>query len=346
MGRGVHGASAQAATGPLGLRPEPASGLDHSAGVPLRVIDMFAGIGGFSLGLHRAGRFETVAVAELDAYASKVLALRFPNAPNVGDVTTAEYPDADIICAGFPCQDISFAGAGAGLAGARSGLWREVVRAVRMVRPRFTLLENVAALLSRGMGTVLGDLAEVGHDAQWDCIPAGAVGAPHVRDRIWILAQPQHSYADGIGSHRAEVHLEGEAKPAHKQVCISGPLGSLLADSARELRNRRGIGAEQNWRAQPANGGKNVADAERLGQSGSGQPVVASGPASGEDRQAANVESGGIGSIWAVEPNVGRVAHGVPSRVDRLRCLGNAVVPKIPELIGRAILASMNAEAA
>lgn len=93
----------------------------------LRVIDMFAGIGGFSLGLHRAGGFETVAFAEVDPYASRVLAARFPGVPNLGDVTKAEYPHADIICAGFPCQDISNAGKRAGITGSRSGLWREVV---------------------------------------------------------------------------------------------------------------------------------------------------------------------------------------------------------------------------
>jgi DNA (cytosine-5)-methyltransferase 1 len=160
----------------------------------LRVIDMFAGIGGFSLGLHRAGGFETVAVAESDPYASKVLTKHFPDAPNVGDVTVAEYPHADIICAGFPCQDISLAGLGAGLAGARSGLWREVVRAVRVVRPLYALLENVAALLGRGMGTVLGDLAEERYDAEWDCFQACDIGAPHRRDRIYIVA-----HADGYG---------------------------------------------------------------------------------------------------------------------------------------------------
>jgi DNA (cytosine-5)-methyltransferase 1 len=157
---------------------------------PYKVLSLFAGIGGFDLGLERTGGFETVAFAETDPYASRVLTTRFPGVPNLGDVTVAEYPNADVICAGFPCQDISVAGLGAGLAGARSGLWREVVRAIRVVRPRFTILENVAALLNRGMGTVLGDLAEIGHDAEWDCVQASAIGAPHRRDRIYIVAYP------------------------------------------------------------------------------------------------------------------------------------------------------------
>jgi DNA (cytosine-5)-methyltransferase 1 len=320
-----------------------------AAGGKYKVLSLFAGIGGFDLGLERTGRFETVAVAETDPYASKVLALRFPHAPNVGDVTTAEYPDADIICAGFPCQDISFAGAGAGLAGARSGLWREVVRAIRVVRPRYALLENVAALLSRGLDTVLGDLAEVGHDAEWHCIPASAVGAPHRRDRIWIVAHPgseQHEScraplsgeiaeelsravaeqclpdradpetdplgadADSFGSYRADLHVERDAQLRDEQECESGPLG------------------------------KDVADTKRVGQSGSGQPVNASDQAADREGQAGDALHVGIGDIWSAEPNVGRVAHGIPKRVDRLRCLGNAIVPQIPELIGRAILAA------
>jgi DNA (cytosine-5)-methyltransferase 1 len=276
----------------------------------LRVLSLFAGIGGFDLGLERTGGFKTVAVAETDTYASKVLAKRFPDAPNLGDVTTAEFPDADIICAGFPCQDISYAGEGAGLAGARSGLWREVVRAVRMVGPRFTILENVAALLNRGMGTVLGDLAEVGHDAEWHCIPASAVGAPHRRDRIWIVTNPGSEQHEGCSAP-----LSGE---------IAAELSRASADAA------------------------SVFGAEVVGSEPDGDHAGAGALESGRQQGPGNVEGAGsqagqpIGSTWwRAEPNVGRVAHGVPKRVDRLRCLGNAVVPQIPELIGRAILASM-----
>jgi hypothetical protein len=182
--------------------PDWPRGAEGVAVMPLRVLSLFAGIGGFDLGLERTGGFKTVAVAETDTYASKVLAKRFPDAPNLGDVTTAEYPDADIICAGFPCQDISYAGEGAGLAGARSGLWREVVRAVRVVGPRFTILENVAALLNRGMGTVLGDLAEVGHDAEWHCIPAAPLAPLTYGTAFGSL--PSHSIPTPV----AQDHIE------------------------------------------------------------------------------------------------------------------------------------------
>ncbi|MBA1157779.1 DNA cytosine methyltransferase [Microvirga mediterraneensis] len=158
----------------------------------LRIIDMFAGIGGFSLGLERTDGFETVRFIEKDPFCRRVLAKHWPAVRCDEDVTTAEYREgeADIITAGFPCQDLSYAGNGAGLAGSRSGLFWEVVRAVCMVRPLYVLLENVAALLDRGMGTVCGAMAESGYDAEWDCVPAAAVGAPCLRDRLFIAAYP------------------------------------------------------------------------------------------------------------------------------------------------------------
>ena len=309
-----------------------------------RVVSMFAGIDGIGLGLERTGGFEVIAHAETDPYASAVLAKRWPGVPNLGDVTTAEYPDdADFICAGFPCQDLSYAGRGAGLSGARSGLWREVVRAIRVVGPRGTLLENVSALLSRGMGTVLGDLAEVGHDAEWHCIPASAVGALHIRDRIWIYTQPQHPDTDSAGSYRAEEHVNGDAEPAHQQVCLSGPLGQILADAASYGRFawRKDNATQESGGRQSDRGGfgaNDVAYAICIGQPGPGKPIDTGDQAADREGQAGDVVDVSFGDIWRFEPDVGRVAHGIPSRVDRLRCLGNAVVPQIPELIGRAIM--------
>jgi DNA (cytosine-5)-methyltransferase 1 len=278
----------------------------------LRVISLFAGIGGFDLGLERTGGFETVAVAELDGYASRILALRFPDAANVGDVTKAEYPDAEVICAGFPCQDISYAGAGAGLAGARSGLFWEVVRAAGVVRPRYLILENVAALLGRGLDTVLWALAEIGYDAEWHCIPASAVGAPHRRDRIWIIAHPRG------------VEHEGGCPPF--SGALAEELSRAIAD-AEALFGAAVVGSEPDgdhaWFGEMADTSGERGDGGRSGA------------------ELARRSQPTDGSWWSSEPDVGRVAHGVPSRVDRLRCLGNAVVPQIPELIGRAILATM-----
>ena len=292
----------------------------------LRVLDLFSGIGGFSLGLERTGGFETVAFCEMKPHAQAVLAKNFPGVPCHDDVTTYEFHEgeADVITAGFPCQDVSFAGAGAGLSGSRSGLYREVIRAICVVRPVRAVLENVAALLSRGLGTVLGDLAEIGYDAEWHCIPASSVGAPHRRDRIWIVAN-----AGG------EQH-EGGSTP------ISGALAAEL--SKAYLANTEGCRwAERRERSkqsrlEPNSSREAMADAERIGQSGSRQPFFAGNTEALGEGEASNAFDGSLGGQWSVEPGLGRVANGVPHRVDRLEELGNAVVPQIPELIGHAIL--------
>jgi len=173
----------------------------------LRVLDLFSGIGGFSLGLERTGGFETVAFCEIEPYPRAVLSKHWPGVPCYDDVNTAKFERgmADVVTAGFPCQDLSFAGVGAGLAGARSGLWWKVRRTLRVVRPRLALLENVAALLHRGMGTVLGSLAAIGYDAEWPCVPAAAVGAPHERDRVWIIASDTDRDREYAGAINAEV---------------------------------------------------------------------------------------------------------------------------------------------
>jgi DNA (cytosine-5)-methyltransferase 1 len=259
----------------------------------MNVLDLFSGIGGFSLGLERAG-MRTVAFCEIDPYCRQVLVKHWPDVPIFDDVRTltAETlanaygeraskprpgqensgwpPDRfertgsiDVICGGFPCQDISLAGKGAGITGARSGLWKEYARIIGEVRSRYVIVENVSALLGRGLGDVLGDLAALGYDAEWHCIPASAIGAPHRRDRIWIVA-----YA--------------ERERLQKRLVFTGIPGAT--------------GCNDDGKDAP------------------------------------------VGGWWAAEPDVGRMAYGIPSRVDRLRALGNAVVPQIPEIIGRAIM--------
>lgn len=151
---------------------------------------LFAGIGGFDLGFERAG-FKTVWQVEIDPYCQKVLAKNFPEAERFGDIRECgshNLKPVDVICGGFPCQDISYCGDGAGLSGERSGLWFEMLRIIREVRPAYILVENVAALLRRGMGDIIRGLAESGYDAEWDCFPASTVGAYHERDRVFIVA--------------------------------------------------------------------------------------------------------------------------------------------------------------
>jgi len=158
-------------------------------------LDLFAGIGGFALGGEWAGmQFDGHCFSEVDDYAIKVYQKRFPGAIALGDITKIDghaLPAGDwIIAGGFPCQDISVAGKGAGLAGARSGLWYEYARLIGELRPRYAIMENVGALTHRGLDRVLGSLAEIGYDAEWQDIRASDVGAPHRRERIWIVAYP------------------------------------------------------------------------------------------------------------------------------------------------------------
>lgn len=260
--------------------------------MPLTFGSLFAGIGGIDLGFERAGMACKWQV-EIEPYCQKVLAKHWPGVRRWDDVRTWPQPDTepvDVIAGGFPCQDISYAGKGAGLAGERSGLFFEVARIVREMGPRIVVLENVAALLTRGLGDVLGTLASLGYDAEWHCIPAAAVGAPHIRDRVFILA-----YANNAKWRRRAKRLE-----------------------------------ERHWK--PLLHGKNwqVADANSHRRNKTRQRVTAP-RCNGVERDA----------WWSTEPAVGRVADGVPNRVDRLRGLGNAVVPQVAEYIGRRIVESV-----
>jgi DNA (cytosine-5)-methyltransferase 1 len=154
---------------------------------------LFAGIGGFDLGFERAGMTCRWQV-EIDPWCRQVLAKHWPHVQRyeeVRDVGAHNLERVDVVCGGFPCQDISDAGKRAGIDGARSGLWRDFARIVGDLRPRHVVVENVAALLDRGMGRVVGDLAALGYDAEWSVVSACAVGAPHTRERVFIVAYPQ-----------------------------------------------------------------------------------------------------------------------------------------------------------
>lgn len=164
----------------------------------LKVLDLFSGSGAMSLGLERAG-METVAFCEIHPPARRILAKQWPEVPCHDDVSElGSVGPVDLVAAGFPCQDISLAGEGAGLAGNRSGLFWHVLRTALLVGQPRLLLENVAALLGRGMDTVLGSMASLGYDAEWDCIRASQVGLPQERDRIWIVADTMQDGKPGL----------------------------------------------------------------------------------------------------------------------------------------------------
>jgi DNA (cytosine-5)-methyltransferase 1 len=279
----------------------------------MRVLDLFSGIGGFSLGLERTGGFETVAFCEIEEFPRRVLREHWPDVPIYEDVRTLDAATlqrdgiaVDVVCGGFPCQDISLAGRGAGIGGARSGLWSEMCRLFGELRPQYAIVENVTALLSgpperpgAWFSRVLGDLAEIGFDAEWHCIPASAaVSAPHIRDRVWLVGYP----SGAAGKRRT---------------------GSIPRTKAPRRRARKSDGRRANGSEPTSESG-----VERLVSDANGIAPIGSAIARQER------------GAWPIEPDVARLAHGIPDHLDHVRAFGNAVVPQIPELIGRAILAA------
>lgn len=159
----------------------------------MRIGSLFSGIGGLELGLEWAGVGHTVWQVEFDPFCRDVLAKHWPDAKRFNDVREVgahNLEPVDVICGGFPCQDISYAGKGAGLSGARSGLWYEFARIIGEMGPRYVVVENVRALLTRGLDQVLGTLADLGYDAEWSTISASSIGAPHKRERVILIAYP------------------------------------------------------------------------------------------------------------------------------------------------------------
>lgn len=284
----------------------------------MSVGSLFSGIGGFELGFENTGYFETLWQVENDKYATSVLKKHWPNVEMHDDVRTwpkKTTQPVDVLLAGFPCQDISYAGKGAGLDGERSGLFYEVMRIVRVLGPSYVVLENVAALFTRGMDQVLGSLSAHGYDAEWEVVSAQSVGAPHRRDRVFIIGY----LADSHGTQRER---SGIPSGIHT--------GDPNANSASSGRREK----------------KDVADSSSLRQSGSGMYGRPFDSTENSNREASNVKSSGQGkeNHWHTEPAVGRVADGVPKRMDRLRCLGNAIVPACAEVVAQRLL-QINEEA-
>ncbi len=236
--------------------------------IPLTVGSLFSGIGGFELGLERTGGFKTAWQCEINPFCLKVLEKHWPNVKRFTDIkkmgVEEEIPHVDVICGGFPCQDISCAGKGAGIHAERSGLWWEMLRIVRLVRPRYVLVENVAALLNRGLDEVLGSLAESGYDAEWQILRACDFGLPHRRERIYLICYVSHH--EGISDRYRKLVYGGRCKTRINWSGIHGPC-------------------------------------------------------------------------------LGREFYGIPARVDRLRALGNAIVPQCAQFVGQCILDSIRTEA-
>ena len=233
---------------------------------PLRVIDTFSGIGGFTLAGEQLGGFETVYFVEREPFCQKILRKHWPHIPIHNDIRTfkPEMGSADVICGGFPCQDISLAGKQAGIKeGTRSGLFYELMRVIRLVRPRYVVLENVSAIVSNGLDTVLGELAEAGFDAEWSCIPASAVGACHQRDRWWCVAYSNNTRSQGL---RGKLEFQQSSRQVQVAWCHQSRM------------------PESNWRR------------------------------------------------FVSKPVLRRGDDGISGRMDRLKSLGNAVVPQVAQI--------------
>jgi len=246
-------------------------------------IDLFSGIGGFALGAYLAGfRAENHFYSEIDNFCIELYKKRFTDSIYLGDIKNIDcdelkrkYHGEWVITGGFPCQDISIAGKGAGLDGERSGLWFEMWRIIRELRPKFIIAENVSAITFRGLARVLSSLAEIGYSAEWQSIRASDFGAPHKRERIWIVAYANTNSIDGskLGEqYFGAKKLDGSSK------------NKLVPRNALANAMREGL---QGQREKPF----------------------------GIKKEFKNI---GDNCWWEVEPNVGRMAHGVPKRVDRI----------------------------
>jgi len=305
-----------------------------------KVLDIFSGIGGFSLGLERTGGFETTAFCEIDENARNVLKKHWPEVirfKNIKDLKPKK-GDYDVVCGGFPCQDISVAGLKKGMKGERSGLWTEFKRIIKEVEPRYAIIENVANLRNLGLTEVIKNLWSIGYVCEWHIIPARSVGSCHLRERIWIIAYP-HSTNLWQQSRRWQ-RSSGKEETQSREF---GENGSSSNTGSKRLQGRY---------EQPSSG-KTIRE-QRLSFSVNNLPSENYSntdmprlwkPFSSEKEKSEwwSKATSSFRNWWKIESSICRVDDGLPKGLDkarreRIKQLGNSVVPQIPELIGSMIL--------
>ena len=305
----------------------------------MKLLDLFSGIGGFSYGLEKTG-FQTVAFCEMDKYCKLVLQKHWKGTKIYSDVKeiTKERLEADgvelpeIITGGFPCQPFSIAGKQKGTNDDRH-LWPEMFRIIKELKPRWIIGENVRGIVNIQDGvvfeTVCTDLESEGYEVQAFNIPAAGVGAPHRRERIWIVANSRRTLRQG-SSIREKNENETRKEDADQHQRSSSPSKSNVANTesfSSDVRGREEHQEERDGQSEiRGKSGKDVANASTGRRTSQGKQIPTRG--NGIEHQ----------SWWQSEPDVGRVAHGVPGRVHRLKALGNSIVPKIAEEIGKAIM--------
>jgi len=297
----------------------------------LNELALFAGAGGGILGGKLLG-WRTVCAVEWDSYARDVLVARQNDGcleafPIWDDVQTFDGKPwrglIDVVSGGFPCQDISAAGKGAGIEGERSSMWKHMARIIGEVQPKYAFVENSPMLVGRGLSTVLADLAEMGYDAKWGIMGAHHVSAPHKRDRIWIVAKRSRQFSHS--KHDRTRWREQQSQSVEEKARDVADTKSWKSRQQAEWQMRQNtIGGNSDC------GGDLHEGAEVCHAAGTRLEITSrkSRPLEQSRSQSESERS----DWWATEPDVGRVAHGVAARVDRLRCIGNGQVSAVAKL--------------
>jgi DNA (cytosine-5)-methyltransferase 1 len=318
----------------------------------LKILDLFSGIGGFSLGLEATGHFETAAFCEIDPYCKQVLKKHWPNVPIFDDIRQLKGTDIgtiDIITGGYPCQPFSVAGKQKAEQDPRH-LWPEYFRLIQELRPTWVIGENVSGHIKLGLDSVLEDLASEGYSTRTFSISAASIGANHKRERIWTVAYSNDS-RDRTSQHETNSNREkinegwqeqSFSEPSRQSEDVENSRRTLWQRGQFSKENEDEIGKENANQFERSSSTSKIdvanTDSKRLQrqrESSSQFNKKFTTSKSSEERQ-----KGLGGKWWESEPRVGRVAHGIPKRVDRLKTLGNAVVPHIPYYIGQAIVES------
>jgi len=296
---------------------------------------LFSGYGGIELGLETTGHFKTIWQSEIEPYPSAILKERFPKTPNHGDIKKINWEEIerpDILCGGFPCQDISNAGKRKGIKkGTRSGLWFEFHKAIRILRPRYVLIENVSAITTLGLDIVLGSLAEIRYDAEWVDIRASDFGAPHKRERIFIVAYQSRNIPN--------TNSDGHYTRGFEQHNIHKDCREELVSQKSKDWQERNRECESQYDGKSKNKISNTNDGN-VERSKNTRRIKKSRKNPEQQLRRHHKSHSG----WKIEPDMGRVVNGSARGMDsyiwreRIKALGNGVVPQVAQWVGEQII--------